>query len=94
MVLDPSYDDGSPGRDDVHWPGDANAVREWLARLQRDWRAVIERATDEDLRSHERARWPFRDRPFGDVVAWVNVELAKNAPEIGYARFLHAVRRR
>jgi len=27
-----------------------------------------------------------------DVVAWVNVELTKNAAEIGYARFLHAVR--
>lgn len=37
-------------------------------------------------------RRPFRDRPFGDVVAWVNVELTKNASEIGYARFLYAVR--
>jgi len=36
--------------------------------------------------------WPFQDRPFGDVVAWVNVELTKNAAEIGYARFLYAVR--
>ena len=26
-----------------------------------------------------------------DVVAWVNVELTKNAAEIGYARFLYAV---
>lgn len=25
--------------------------------------------------------------------AWVNVELTKNAAEIGYARFLYAVRR-
>jgi len=38
-----------------------------------------------------RPRWPFQDRPFGDVVAWVNGELTKNAAEIGYARFLHAV---
>ena len=37
--------------------------------------------------------WPFRDRPFGDVVAWVNIELTKNASELGYARFLYAVRR-
>ncbi len=35
-------------------------------------------------------RWPYRDRPFGDVIAWVNVELTKNAAEIGYARFLYA----
>jgi hypothetical protein len=33
------------------------------------------------------------DRPFGDVLAWVNLELTKNAAEIGYARFLYAVRR-
>jgi len=48
-------------------------------------------AGEEDLRSSLRTRFPFRDRPFGDVVAWANVELAKNAAEIGYARFLYAV---
>lgn len=37
-------------------------------------------------------RWPFKDRPFADVVAWLNIELAKNAAEIGYARFLYAAR--
>jgi len=26
------------------------------------------------------------------LVAWVNLELTKNAAEIGYARFLYAVR--
>jgi len=43
--------------------------------------------------SHRTARtkWPFREGSFGDVVAWVNVELTKNAAEIGYARFLFAV---
>jgi hypothetical protein len=42
------------------------------------------------MRSDQRTRWPFQDRPFGDVIAWVNVELTKNAAEIGYARFLYA----
>ncbi len=37
-------------------------------------------------------RWPFTDRPFADVVAWVSLELTKNAAEIGYVRFLHAAR--
>ncbi len=50
-------------------------------------------SSDSDLQSTQCTRWPFRDRPFGDVVAWVNVELTKNASEIGYARFLYAVRR-
>jgi hypothetical protein len=53
---------------------------------------VLDRITADELRSTQRTRWPFRDRPFGDVVAWLNVELAKNAAEIGYARFLYAVR--
>jgi hypothetical protein len=38
--------------------------------------------------------WLMRNEwPVGDVVAWVNLELTKNAAEIGYARFLYAVRR-
>jgi hypothetical protein len=48
--------------------------------------------TAADLVSTARTRWPFRERPFGDVIAWVNVELTKNAAEVGYARFLYATR--
>jgi hypothetical protein len=91
MVLNHSFGDGTVSRENVMWPGNADAVREWLGRLQGEWRAAIEPITDDDLRSTHRTRWPFRDRPFGDVAAWVNVELTKNAAEIGYARFLYAV---
>ena len=91
MVLDHSFGDGALSRENVMWPGNADAVREWLGQLQRRWRAVLEQVTDDDLRSVQRTRWPFQDRPFGDVIAWVNVELTKNAAEIGYARFLYAV---
>ncbi len=92
MVLDHSFGDGALSREHVLWPGDADEVRAWLGRLCGEWRAVLERVTADDLRSTLRTRWPFQDRPFGDVVAWVNVELTKNAAEIGYARFLYAVR--
>ncbi|HYO70149.1 MAG TPA: hypothetical protein VEU33_29140 [Archangium sp.] len=54
---------------------------------------VRQEAEDEELRSAQRTRWPFQDRPFGDVIAWANVELTKNAAELGYARFLYAVSR-
>ncbi len=94
MVLDYSFGNGALSRDEVLWPGSAGAVREWIGRLQARWRATLVRLTDDDLRSPERTRWPFRERPFGAVVAWVNVELTKNAAEIGYARFCYAVRRR
>jgi DinB superfamily len=91
MVLDHSLRNGTLSRESVTWPGDADAVRAALARLHGEWRSLIETMSDDDLRATGRTRWPFRERPFGDVAAWVNIELAKNASEIGYARFLHAV---
>jgi hypothetical protein len=89
MVLDHSFGAGALSRESVMWPGNADDARAWIMRLQEEWRSVLERITADDLRSVERTRWPFRDRPFGDVIAWLNVELTKNAAEIGYARFLY-----
>ena len=94
MALDHSIGDRSLSREQVVWPGTADGVREWIGRLCAEWRAVLEQVTADDLGSAERTRWPLRDRPFGDVVAWVNIELTKNAAEIGYARFCYAVRAR
>jgi DinB superfamily len=91
MVLDHNFRGGTLVQAAVLWPGDADAVRGVLGRLHGEWRSLIEKMNDDDLRATERTRWPFRDRPFGDVAAWVNIELTKNASEIGYARFLHAV---
>ncbi len=91
MVLDHSFGAGTLARENVTWPGNANDVRVEIDRLAGEWQNVLERITADDLRSTERTRWPFRDRPYGDVLAWVNIELTKNAAEIGYARFLYAV---
>lgn len=91
MALDHSFGAGTLQREQVRWPGDAETVRGWLGGLQARWRAELERLPDEELSCAQRTRWPFRDRPYGDVVAWVTVELTKNAAEIGYARFLYAV---
>lgn len=92
MMLDHSFGNATLTREDVLWPGDAGAVRERLVGLQRLWLAALDELTDADLQSPERTRWPFQDRPFSDLVAWANIELTKNAAEIGYARFLYAVR--
>jgi hypothetical protein len=92
MVFNHSFGDGAVSRESVNWPGTADGVREWVGSLCDEWQSVLDQLTDDDLRSTHRTRWPFHDRPFGDVVAWVNVELTKNAAEIGYARFLYAVR--
>jgi hypothetical protein len=90
MTLDHSFGDGRLSREEVLWPGDARAVILWLKDLHRRWRAHLEGLTPEELHSVKLSRWPFRERPFADVLAWVNVELTKNAAEIGYVRFLHA----
>lgn len=92
-VIDQSFAAGKLTREAVTWPGTADGVREWLGRLHDDWLAALDKLTDEDFASTQRTRWPFRERPFGDVVAWVNIELMKNAAEIGYARFLYAASR-
>jgi hypothetical protein len=91
MALNHSFGEATLSREQVMWPGSAGGVRDWLGQLQAEWRAVLEQMADDDLRSAQRTRWPFKGRPFGDVVAWANVELTKNAAEIGYARFLYAV---
>ena len=92
MAIDHAFGDGRLTREQVTWPGDADIACEWITSLAREWRAHDETLGDEELRSARRTRWPFRDRPFGDVVAWANVELMKNAAEMGYARFLFATR--
>lgn len=94
MALDHAFGAATLAREDVTWPGDAEGVREWLGRLHGSWRAALEVLADDDLRASERTRWPLQERPFAEVVAWANLELMKNAAEIGYARFLYAVRAR
>ena len=92
MVLDPSLGPAKLTTGEIFWPGGADGVRAWFERLQREWRTALKTLTPADLASNERTCWPMRDRPFADVIAWVSVELTKNAAEIGYARFLYATR--
>ena len=92
MVTDHSFGAGSLQKDDVVWLGTAEATRAWLTRLHDGWRAAVLKLTDEDLRSPQRSRWPLADQPFAAIVAWVNLELMKNAAEIGYARFVLGAR--
>lgn len=92
MALDHSFGPATLSRAQVSWPGTAVGVRELLNSLQDQWQAALATLGAADLQSPQRTRWPFKDRPFGDLIAWVNLELTKNAAEIGYARFLYAVR--
>jgi len=92
MVLNHSFGDGTLSREQVTWPGTADALRTRIYHLKEQWQAALDRLSDADLDSQTLTHWPLQDRPFSEIVAWVNIELAKNAAEIGYARFLYAVR--
>lgn len=93
MVLDYSFGNGSLSREDIHWPGSIALTRERINLLCYKWKAAVAALSDEELLSCERTRWPFTDKPFSELAAWLNLELMKNAAEIGYCRFLYATRR-
>jgi hypothetical protein len=92
MAINHCFEDASLEPTAIACPGDADAIRVWLQGLHGRWLDLVSNLSDDDLRSHERAKWPFQERALADVVAWVNTELSKNAAELGYARFLYAVR--
>lgn len=92
MVLDHSFGDATLRREDVAWPGSVDELKDRIAQLHEEWSAALAALSDEQLASSEMTRWPFTDRPFFQVVAWLNIELMKNAAEIGYCRFLYAAR--
>ncbi|WP_063780789.1 DinB family protein [Nonomuraea sp. SBT364] len=72
------------------WPGGAAAAVTWLTGCHDRWLGALESLSPADLDSAERSGW-FADgtHSLGHVAAWVNVELMKNAAEIGNLRLLH-----
>lgn len=78
-------------REDVLWPGDADLTRELISGLHQDWRESLS-ATDA-LAEPTHFPWPVEaGHTKADMAAWVNVELTKNASELGQLRLLRAAR--
>lgn len=92
MALDHSFDDGTLRREEVAWPGTVAATTAWITGLRDQWVTRLAELPDHELGSSNRTRWPFVDRPFHRLAGWLNLELMKNAAEIGYCRFLYASR--
>jgi len=93
MVLDYTFGNGSLAREDVGSGGCFLDMKERITNLREKWEAAIAELPDEELLSSERTRWPFTDRPLHELAAWLNLELMKNAAEIGYCRFLYGARK-
>ncbi len=94
MTLNHSFGDGSLTREHVSWEGSGTEAKATIVRLYDEWRVALDQLTDADLSKPDRTHWPIQERPFGEVVAWLNVELMKNAAEIGYTRFLYGAKAR
>lgn len=92
MTINHSFSDGTLKREDIQWPGSIHAAKETILHLHDEWATQFGKLSDGDLVSTERTKWPFENKPFSDVAAWLNLELMKNASEIGYCRFLYATR--
>lgn len=79
-------------REDVLWPGSAEATRGELERLSVDWSQLLESLTDADLDRAFAFPWP-EPRPFAYAAAWANSELMKNVAEVGVIRHQYLARR-
>ena len=71
-----------PTSDDVRWPGTANGVRAELERLAGEWRNVLLEVSPSDLERPTTFPWPD-PRPLHRLISWANMEMMKNAAEIG-----------
>jgi hypothetical protein len=72
------------------WPGDVASAVKWLNDCRDRWIGALESLSETELDSTERSGW-FADGTLslGHVLAWANIELMKNAAEIGSLRHLH-----
>ena len=81
-----------PARESIAWPGSAEATVLHLDVLSRQWTAMLAALRDGDLKRPVAYPWP-EQRPLRLMLAWANVELAKNIAEIGTVRHLFEARR-
>lgn len=83
-----------PGPFDVAWPGPGAPAVAWLGTLRTRWLTVLDGLTEDDLDAVATFPWPAEaGRTVADLAAWLNVELTKNAAEIGQLRMLRTVTR-
>jgi len=92
MVLDHSFGNGTLKRENIRCPGSAQEAVNTILQLKKKWEASVDQLSDNELNGCTRTKWPFNDKPFYELSAWLNIELMKNAAEIGYCRFLYASR--
>ncbi len=82
-------------REEIYWPGSADAAVAWIRDLASRWRQVLADLPGPDLDRMAPFPWHDRaDRTIGHMVYWVNGELMKNAAELGQLRMAHTTAQR
>ncbi len=90
MTLDHNFGDQRFSKDNFPWYPDIGKNKESIKRLKENWLDILAKLTEEELVSARVSHWPLTDLPYIEIVGWLNLELMKNAAEIGYIRFLYA----
>lgn len=91
MVFDHSFGSGDLTKEDVEVTADAAKIKKHLHNLADRWEKELSQLTEEEWTSSQLSVFPFnKEVEFHKLVSWLNLELMKNAYEIGYARFDYA----
>lgn len=75
---------------DVAWPGSADMLRTRLVAMKEEWLEVLNVSQDK-LEEVSANSWPIPGASTAAIASWLNIELSKNAAELGLVRFLHRV---
>ncbi|MFH5210722.1 DinB family protein [Antrihabitans sp. NCIMB 15449] len=80
-------------RTDILWPGSGGSAMVWLRGLKDEYRALLDRLSDDDLDAAATFPWPGEsDKTVAHTLAWLNAELMKNVAEVGQLRLIRAAR--
>ncbi|GAB2566306.1 DinB family protein [Gracilibacillus alcaliphilus] len=91
MVLDHSFGEGTLTQEDIKVHEQVESVKTAIHTLIEKWEQILAGVTEEELYSKAYSKFPFNNEvAFHQLASWLNLELMKNAAEIGYARFEYA----
>jgi len=92
LVINHSFGDGTWNHESIEWVPSVEYIRWRMEKLKDIWLSHLSGMTTEALEAKDLSRFPMSDRPFREVVVWLNVELMRSASEIGLIRFVYANR--
>jgi hypothetical protein len=92
MTLNHSFGDQTLKGEQITWPGDAESLKLQLNGLKDEWLETMQRLDPRELAATKKSWGPVQGKTLSAIVGWVNMELMKNAAELGYVRYLYTQR--